>query len=347
MNLLGDTPPFFIVGDGRSGTTLLRACLSAHSRIAVPPETHYMKWADGAGAAEAGAPRDFDAAWKEYVEGRRFQDLAVEPQRVLELVEHYGGRTFKNLFAALLHAYAEKHGKVRAGEKTPGHYYYLDQLFEWFPQARVIAIRRDPRAVIASHLKSPWISQQLEAGGARAPWIPRLRLYHVAERARIWNEVYDRLGVAALDPRIHTIGYEDLVTHPERELTAIANFLGMPFEATMLQDRASVPGAASREQLDNVAWRDWLREHEQKATSPISTDGLEKWRTQLSRAEVALIEATCGSRMRRFGYEPEGGGFRPSIWLGRAALRSGDLEARARRGLAATRATLRGGAVRP
>ena len=36
---------FFIVGTGRCGTTLLRSMLCAHSRIHVPPETHFFhRW---------------------------------------------------------------------------------------------------------------------------------------------------------------------------------------------------------------------------------------------------------------------------------------------------------------
>ena len=38
-------PPVFIVGAGRSGTTLLRTLLSAHPRLAVTPETHFMAFA--------------------------------------------------------------------------------------------------------------------------------------------------------------------------------------------------------------------------------------------------------------------------------------------------------------
>ncbi len=34
--------PFFIVGTGRSGTTLLRKLLSAHPAVHVPKETHFL-----------------------------------------------------------------------------------------------------------------------------------------------------------------------------------------------------------------------------------------------------------------------------------------------------------------
>lgn len=46
--------PIFIVGPGRSGTTLVRSLLSAHSRIAVTPETHFGSWPRGAGRGGPG-----------------------------------------------------------------------------------------------------------------------------------------------------------------------------------------------------------------------------------------------------------------------------------------------------
>ena len=34
--------PIFVIGCPRSGTTLLTLMLSAHSRIAIPPETRFL-----------------------------------------------------------------------------------------------------------------------------------------------------------------------------------------------------------------------------------------------------------------------------------------------------------------
>lgn len=51
--------PVFIAGAGRSGTTLMRL-LSAHSRICVRPETHFMARAEKWGFRERDAPLDID-----------------------------------------------------------------------------------------------------------------------------------------------------------------------------------------------------------------------------------------------------------------------------------------------
>jgi hypothetical protein len=34
--------PFFIVGCGRSGTTILRLMFNAHPDVAIPPESHFI-----------------------------------------------------------------------------------------------------------------------------------------------------------------------------------------------------------------------------------------------------------------------------------------------------------------
>ncbi|GAI08625.1 unnamed protein product, partial [marine sediment metagenome] len=40
---LNSFTPIFIIGVGRSGTTLLQSILNAHPKICFPPETHFVK----------------------------------------------------------------------------------------------------------------------------------------------------------------------------------------------------------------------------------------------------------------------------------------------------------------
>lgn len=339
--------PVFVVGSGRSGTTLVRAMLAAHSRIAVPPETHYVKFTDQYDAAARDAPEDFAAFWRTLVARRQFRDMGVDPDRVLEMTARTGGRTFRGVFLAMLAVHAEATGKARPGEKTPGHYRYLGRLFRWYPGAQVIALRRDPRAVVASHLGSPWVTQQIEHRGRNAPFVPRLRLFHVAERARLWTEAYGRfLADAEADPRIHLVSYEALVADPARHAEAMTDFLGEPFEPGMIEKRGEVAGSAARDQLDSARWREWVKDHERRASAPISRDGIEKWRKVLTPLEIAVIESTCGPIMDRFGYArdlpaPD----RRARFLARAMLGASWREARLRHGLGRLGAATRPGGV--
>lgn len=335
---LSETPPFFIVGCGRSGTTLLQSLLSAHSRIAVTPETHFMKRAERNGLRSREAPADFDAFWRNLVGWSRFRELGVEPDHVLARMETAGRHDFRGIFAAMLAAYGERTGKPRVGEKTPGHYHYLDTIFEWFPDTRIVAIRRDPRDMVASHLNAPWVTEEMAPGRLRAPLIRRLRRFHVAERALMWRQANGEiLARRETDPRVHMVVYEDLVTRPEEELRRICDFLGEPFETAMLapRDDATTAPVPTTDWIRS-RWGDWNETHHARANAPVSAASLGGWRKKLSPAEAALVEAICAPVMERYGYRPEmprG----PRQLLGQALLRAGLAEDRARHLISRTR----------
>lgn len=135
--------PIFIMGPGRSGTTLVRSMLSAHSRIAITPETHFMQWVDQREDVRT-APNNFASFWSKYTAWVRFADLGVDAGRCLELIDLQGERNFENIFRAVLAAYMERTGKPRVGEKSPSHVRYIGTLLNWFPEARILVMLRDP-----------------------------------------------------------------------------------------------------------------------------------------------------------------------------------------------------------
>ncbi|WP_299820139.1 sulfotransferase [uncultured Jannaschia sp.] len=156
MALVKLDSPIFIVEAGRSGATLVQALLGAHPQVAVPPETRFMKMADRFGAATHDAPADPAAFWTHLIGWPRFHDPGLAPEEVARRADPVDGATFRDTFAAMLATCAAQAGKRRAGAKTPGHYRYWRRLPEWFPDARILPVRQDPRAVAASALETPW-----------------------------------------------------------------------------------------------------------------------------------------------------------------------------------------------
>lgn len=298
-------PPFFIVGSGRSGTTLLQSILLAHPRLAVTPETHFCKNATQlAGVPLDEAPPDFDAYWQAYCATPRFASLQVDAGRCRELIEVQGVKSFATVLTALLAAYLEKAGKRRVGEKTPGHLHHAEWLLRVFPDARIVAMQRDPRAMIASLLGTPW--RRMEPDLDRSTVARCTRLHAVARDARRWADVNGRiLPRLARDPRVMRLRYEDLVHDPRGAVERVCGFLGERFEPEMLARR----GAAAA--FDPVAagwkgdWARWTVRHHASARAPISTASLEKWRGQLSWREVAVIESLTGDAMTTLGYDTE------------------------------------------
>lgn len=293
-------PALFIVGSGRSGTTLLRSLLSAHSRVTVTPETHYLKIAERRGFLEAGT--DPAAFWQAYCRNVRFQDLGVDPRRCEALVEAQGGWSPRSLFLALLAAYGEDRGKALVGEKTPGHVAYMPLLKTWFPNARFLVCRRDPRAMIASYLKTIFAQQKLQAASLRQGLLTGTRMAEIDRLAREWRQIYGQdIARDPDDRRVRLVDYERLVDAPADEIAAICAFLDLPYEPEMLTDRAArVPAPQGR-------WADaetdrWSRDHHARSLGAITAASKDKWRRDLSDRDVARIEAICGPVMAQAGY---------------------------------------------
>lgn len=313
-------PPLFIVGSGRSGTTLLRSLLSAHSRITITPETHYMKWVLKRGGFSLQGPA-FASLWDDYMRTWRFETLGVEPGRCREIAEGLGGATAQNAFSAMLVAYGERAGKARVGEKSPSHTRHLDRLLAWYPEARVVVMQRDPRAVVASQLRSPWNERHITPPSLRHGLAVDSRLREVVHRADLWNQTYDRIVPAwAGDPRVLVVPYESLVRDPEREVRSVCAHLGEDYEPEMLTGRSqeTVPAPAASAPDDRLA--EWQRRHHAQSFRPVSADSLDKWKGELSDLEVAVTEGLCAGSMARAGYVPTASAGRRVV--GRASARA-------------------------
>jgi hypothetical protein len=279
----------FVVGMPRSGTTVARSVLDAHSQLSITPETHLVDHWMRLYPADLDGPDAFDAFWSDFVPSVDFTRSGVEADVVLERIRAAGPPSFRTVFTALLEAYADKTGKPRLGEKTPGHYRSLDVLFDWFPDAQALFMIRDPRAVVASFrtLELEWTDHPVEVIAAR--W---RRSIEIAEK---W----------AADLRVRVVRYETFVADPETEVRKTCAWLGEAFEPGMLGER-DPRGTGSRQH------------------GAVDTTSVERWRTELDADTVAVIEHIAGPAMTRLGYERVGRRLRPH----RRAVLSGRVLAR-------------------
>lgn len=263
-----------------------------------------MKRAEKEGGLESGVPNEFEAFWERYTSWVRFKDLNLDADRCRELIDQQGDHTFRNVFRAVLTAYGERVGKERVGEKSPGHVLFLPRLLEWFPEAHIIIMQRDPRAVVASQLQTPWVQDRLTPLSLRHGILLGKRLYEVAYYADDWTTIYEEIASEwQSDPRVLIVSYEALVKDVEDELRAICDFLREPYEPTMRTERTQAtvppPAGTAKTRLEN-----WRREHHAKTLRPISSDSLGKWRDRLTSTEAAMIEGYCTQGMRGAGYTP-------------------------------------------
>jgi len=273
----------FILGRGRSGTTLLSHLLNRHEAIVVPPEGFFIKdlarrYAEipASGRRRRRLQRDF---FGEY----RRRSWGISPQRLAEeLATHPGAMRFETFCQLIYGLYADTCQRpiepVRwLGDKNPHYALFARELAEVFPEARFIFLTRDPRDNVHSYLQVPFDAASVEA---------------LAYRWTIYNRAILEVEMA-LPERFLRLSYEDLVRAPDAALGRICEFLELPCDAAMLAPKEAHPvhffGTGK-------AWHARLR-------APLDTRSIGKWQGQLSASDVALISHFCRETAAQLGYD--------------------------------------------
>ena len=265
-----------------------------------------MKRAEKSGDLD-GEPLDFERFWDDFVNWSRFKDLEVDPSICRRLLEEQGDRSFKAIFSSCLEAFRRKEGKARVGEKTPRHRVFVPRLLRWYPNARVVVIRRDPRAVVASQLKCPWVT--VTPAGWCSGYLKDSRWSQILFYAENWRRAYE-VEVPAYDDdsRVTVVGYEDLVQDTESTVRAVCQAVGEAYEPTMIQRRkgAKVAKHTAQSEKYRADWSDWVEKHHAKTEQTVSTASLGKWKKELTPLEVYVIEGLCARGMGAAGYAYQG-----------------------------------------
>jgi hypothetical protein len=248
----------FIVGLSRSGTTLMRNVLNQSDLIAISRENHFLGHLIGA----EGMRQKF----------HKFGDLSID-ENVHKLVDYlYSGgsersswfrrasshwrwitrrvdrqeftqklletdRSERAFFTLLMQLFADKKGKPIMGEKTPAHFRYAETLLNWFPEAKIIHMMRDPRGIFVSE----WRRRQKEAQSFPYRQLKRLpilmKLVILLQTTMTWREGARR---GRENQKKYPLNYymqrfEDLVSDPEIHVKELCAFIGVPFQPTMLE----------------------------------------------------------------------------------------------------------------
>lgn len=283
-------PAPFVVGAPRSGTTLLRLMLDAHSLLAIPPETGFVPVAASV-AARGGGP---DALLAEITRLPTWADLGLASDQARELLLAVRPWSVSEGLRVLYRAYARRHGKPRFGDKTPTHVRHVAALVDLLPEAHVIHLIRDGRDTAASVRGLHFSPGDGSVEAIARQWQDGIR---EARRQASGIEHYRELR------------YERLVTEPEAVLRQLCEWLELPWEDGVLRfhERAEqrfeeLPFARQ----DGTVLRtreDRHRLHEKTSLAPDGTR-IGRWRGDLSPVEVEAFESVAGALLAELGYEP-------------------------------------------
>lgn len=294
MAALDALPPMpIIVGAPRSGTTLLRFMLDAHSDLAIPPETGFLA-ADPA-LLQRLSPHEFSGFIEQFPPGApAWNDFRIPPaawHEALASIEHFSPA---NAFRCFYRLYAARFSKTRWGDKTPSYVFRMEQIEDTLPEAHFIHLIRDGRDVALSWRKT-WFSP--------GPDMTTL--------ASHWKQAV----MAGLESRESTahhldVRYEDLIHDTASVLQRICAFISLDFQPAMLNffehSPARLAEHAERRRSDGtlVVGREERLKQQRLTTQPPVPGRALAWRTTLTSAERDAFASVAGDLLVELGYEP-------------------------------------------
>ena len=181
-------------------------------------------------------------------------------------------------------------------EQTPQNLYYLEEILQFFPNAKVINLVRDQRDVLLSQ-KNKWKRRFL--GAKTIPLSEALRSYinyHPILTAKVWNSSLSCTAKYLDHPKVKIVKFEDLLSDSENVVKDICKFLKIDFQKEMLQ--VPVIGSST--------------EHDAKSELRVDPSKISKWKKGgLSNGTIYLSQKLSSKMMDKFGYEKKEFAFPP------------------------------------
>ncbi len=280
--------PVFILGSGRSGTTVTASLLNRFPRVHIAKETGYI-------GLEAERLRNIEQpkVLQELVDNVNSW-LSKEQWDVKASVD--GFRSFCDRYqisggGAFIHYIWQLDAPLPwdqleyIGDNTPLYVMAIPVILEFLPDSRFIHMMRDPRDIVCSIVRMRFGADDLVT--AALEWHLYVGCWLMAER------------IVAAERRTEC-RYEDLCTNAEQALGKLAEFLGRDRREAAEALAAHASGASNDPRFQKVA----TLQHHTRLSEPLNAGRIARYRKELTAEQIRIIEQIAQYGMIAYGYEP-------------------------------------------
>jgi len=289
---MNNTKQIFVVGNSRSGTTMMGRILNNHLDIFTFKELHFFGqlWSEKDKEQKINKIESIKL-FSKLLCIQKFgifqQDNPSQFDEVSESVLEQDIYTRIEIFNLFLEYSVGQNNSSISCNQTPRDVFYINEILENFPDAKIINMMRDPRDILLSQ-KNKWKRRYL--GASSIPFREAVRSYfnyHPITISKIWNTSVSA-ALSKNSNNIITIQFENLVENSEKEIKKLCLFLGIHFSEDLLQ----VPNIGSSTNADksNVLGLD--------------NQNTSKWKEGgLMKADIYICQKMCKNNMRDLNYE--------------------------------------------
>jgi hypothetical protein len=306
--------PIFVVGNRRSGTTMLRLMLASHPNIGVPPEGGFVVTMGWIWGRKRLSDSDYPALVDGFFCQQNAQDWELTPAQLLQAIEVRRPETFAQFVDEVYREYLRLKfpGKTRWGDKTTWYLDFLPMINRILPSAKFVHIIRDGRDIACSYRKMDHMPHDIRR--IALEWTTNIETLR-----RSWRFLGPR--------RFIEIQYEGLVAEPRAALQGVCSFVGEEFSEEML----SFHKRNKADRLEPERHMGWKG----KTMKPVDVGSVGRWRNELPERDVHDFESIASGTLSRLGYDLDSGGNQGvrrlvfstietaygAYWRGRQALR--------------------------
>lgn len=282
---------FFIIGNPRSGTTLLRLMLNKHQNISVPPEAGFLVWLYERYSDFTFNKKSVDDFVQELSNTTKIEHWNLDFFELNKFILSEKPDNFSTLMDNVYFFYVKNNLNKDAflyGDKNNFYLHKIDLLSSIYKNAKFIHIIRDGRSVAVSYkeLKKKVIQDKY------APNLPD----NINNIAQEWisninkiNNSFEKLNSSL----VYTVRFEDLVLEPEKTLMKICLFLNIDYDNEMLNYYKTT----EEEGLEPSSFLKW----KDKNKKPLQEEEVYKYKKN-STVELEQFEKIAQGLLSRYKY---------------------------------------------
>lgn len=263
---ISDFNPIIIGGCPRSGTTLARALIGIHPKIA-SPEMEYNAL--------------IYITYDKILQNK----LNLSQQEIDNLKSHYKDHIF--LAENILKYYMIKNQKNLIAIKHPYHILILDELFHYFPKMKFIHMIRDGRDTACSlrtHPKRKKVNEKIIPLDTNNPFNWCIRRWVTSINLGMkWRDNENYLEIK----------YEDLVNNTDKSMNKIFDFIGVNM-IPQEKIQSYYKHQNEKKHLQNI-----------EVGQPIYKKTIGRWKKDMNNEEIQLFKKMAGEHLIKLNYEKD------------------------------------------
>lgn len=281
-----DQSPLFVLGNPRSGTSLLRIILNAHPNIVIPPECGFLQWwytKYKEWSIWDCNPTKVEEYVKDVLSSKKIEGYSILENDLTNYILSNEPKNYASLSALVYHFYGRKKDVKLWGDKNNYYINHIPLIKEIYPNAKFVHLIRDGRDVACSYKE---LSKNIETGAIYRPILSN----KVVEIANEWKSNNTLIANEIRNNSHYIVKYEDIVLNFDKTIKKILDFLKLPWN-----DSVENYYKLNDEPSSTLKWK-------AKTLEPLDKESVGRFLKELTNEEIKAFESVAHSKLNYYGY---------------------------------------------